>query len=540
MNSWVKDFLLLTLIIGLLFGATLGKYPLHSPDGARYAEIPREMVVSGDYITPRLNGVKYFEKPPLFYWMQAASIKMFGVNDFAVSFMNALLALGSVLLTYLIGRKIYGRFDGILASVMFATSTLVFALTRIVTLDVALTFFIVMSLGCFLIGTQTPIGTGSRRIYFCLAYAGAALAVMTKGLVGMLFPGMVILAWIVIFNKWRELKHYYCFSGILIFCLIVAPWHILVQLKNPEFFNFYFIEQHFLRYLTDYASRGQKWWFLPVMLLAGLYPWSVFLPQAIINKKEQYLQQSSFLLIWALVIYIFYTFSNSQLIPYILPILPPFTLLIGSYLAPYLQSNNQKGVSIGFWVFFITNILLGIGAISAIFALNFSEQVVTKSNLYIAAVLVIFGAILSLVVYRRKNLAAGFIAIAISMSCLFLYISPVITIINNQSIKPLVTVLKQKLQSGDEVICYKIYPQELPFYLQRRITVADYVGELEFGTKQENTSSWMVSEKELVKRLKSNKHIYLITKNDNYKRLKVKNLHVMARYLNYVLLSSNG
>lgn len=397
-----------------------------------------------------------------------------------------------------------------------------------------------MSLGCFLIGTQTPINTGSRRTYFYLAYVGAALAVMTKGLVGMLFPGMIILAWVVIFNKWRELRYYYCFSGILIFGLIVAPWHILVQLKNPEFFNFYFVEQHFLRYLTNYASRSQPWWFLPITLLAGLYPWSVFLPQAIINKKEQYLQQSSFFLIWALAIYIFYTFSDSQLMPYILPVLPPFTLLIGNYLTPYLQSNNQKGVSIGFWVFFITNILLGVGAISAIFMLNFNEQTITKNSLYMAAVWVILGAIVSIIAYRRKNLVTGFVAMVISMSCLLLYLSPLITTIGNQSVKPLITVLQQKLQPSDEVICYKMYPQELPFYLQRRITVADYTNELEPGTKWEDASAWMISKEELVKRLESNKRVYLITKNDNHEGLKVKNLQVMARYLNYVLLSSNS
>lgn len=539
MNSWIKDFLLLTLIIGLLFGATLGQYPLHSPDGARYAEIPREMVVSGDYITPRLNGVKYFEKPPLFYWLQAASIKVLGANDFAVSLMNALLALGSALLIYLIGRKIYDRMSGMLASFMFATSMLVFALTRIVTLDVALTFFLVLSLGSFLIGTQTPVGTGARRSYFYLAYAGAGLAVMTKGLVGMLFPGIVILAWVVIFNKWRELKYYYCVSGIIIFGLIVAPWHILVQLHNPEFFDFYFVEQHFLRYLTDYASRTQKWWFLPVVLLAGFYPWSVFLPQAVIAKKAQSLQQASFLLIWALAIYVFYTFSNSQLIPYVLPVLPPLVLLIGNYLAPYLSSNTKPGISMGFWVFFVANILLGLGAIGAIFTLNFNELAITKSNLYLAAVWMIFGAIFGLVMYRRQNLGAGLVAIAISMSGLFLYLSPIITIINNQSIKPLITILQQQIKPEDEVICYKMYPQELPFYLQRKIIVADYLGELEFGTKQEDVSAWMMSAAELAKHLKSakNKRIYLITKNNYQQRFKIKNLHIIARHLNYVLAS---
>ena len=135
MLSWIKDFILIILIIGALFGATLGKYPLAAPDGARYAEIPREMVVTGDYITPHLNGVKYFEKPPLFYWLQATSIKILGVNDLAVSIVNAIMALGCALWIYGTSRKLFGRKAAWLSSFIFTTSSLVFVLTRIITLD---------------------------------------------------------------------------------------------------------------------------------------------------------------------------------------------------------------------------------------------------------------------------------------------------------------------------------------------------------------------------------------------------------------------
>lgn len=517
MTSWIKDFLLITLIIGTLFGAKLGNYPLHAPDGARYSEIPREMVVDGDYIIPHINGIKYFEKPPLFYWMQTISIKAFGANDLAVSIVNALMALGLSLLIYFIGRKLYGRLSGIIASFIFATSGLVFALTRVITLDMTFTFFLTASICSFLLATQMSLGV-KRNWYFWMMYIFAALAVMTKGLVGIIFPGLIILIWVIVFKKWRDIKTYRIISGLFIFLLITAPWHILVQFKNPEFFHFYFTEQHFLRYLTDYASRSQRWWFLPAFLLGGLYPWTVFLPQTIVyqSRSQNHEQPTIFLLIWALVIYIFYTFSNSQLIHYLLPVFPPIAILLGNYLATYWQGNQHRPITIGFNILLFLNILLGICAICAIFILNFNEQAITKQNLYVAAACIILGGIISVIFYRRRGLAFGFTALVITTSILLLYISPIITIINKQSIKPLTNTLLQKLKPEDEVICYGDYYQDLPFYLERRITVVNYTGELAFGMQHQDTKAWMINTEEFWRRFNSDKHVYLIINARNY------------------------
>ena len=541
--SWLKDFLLLTIAISILFGATLGRYPLAAPDGARYAEIPREMVVTGDYITPHLNGVKYFEKPPLFYWLQAASIKVFGVTDFAVSLVNALLALGCCLLIYLAGRKIYDRLSGIIASLIFATSSLVFALTRIVTLDVALTFFITGSLCSFILATQLPLGR-KRSLYLWAMYVFAALAVMTKGLVGIIFPGTIVLLWTIFFSEWRSIKTYHLISGSLIFLLITLPWHILVQMKNPEFFHFYFIEQHFLRYLTSYAGRSQKWWFYPVLLLAGLYPWTVFLPQAIFHnlpkhfKNRQQYKPAVFLLLWAIVVYLFYSFSHSKLIPYILPVFPPLAILTGKYLATYWQSNHRS-TNLGFNSIFILNFIMGIGAISAIFVLNFKEQTITPQNLAIIALCLFATAIFSLIMYRRCGLSSGVIALMLGTSVMWIYLSPVIPIASKHSIKPLITVLQQQLKPEDEVISYQAYYQDLPFYLQRRITVAEYANELTFGMQHQDTKNWMINTKDFWDRWNSNKRVYLITHEDCYDNLQAQTttkMHVVAKHLNNVLV----
>ena len=222
--TYVKDLLILLLLVGTLIFAKLGAYPLQSPDGARYAEIPREMVVSGDYVIPHLNGVEYLEKPPLFYWMQAGSIKLFGVNDFAACLPNALMALLCCFFVYLLARKFYGRLSGILSSLILATSFIFFTLTKIVTLDMALATFLTGALSCFLCGINES-NKKYRNLYMWGMYFFSALATLTKGLIGFFFPCGIIFFWVLWFNKWRDLKEYCIFSGILLFLAITLPWH---------------------------------------------------------------------------------------------------------------------------------------------------------------------------------------------------------------------------------------------------------------------------------------------------------------------------
>jgi 4-amino-4-deoxy-L-arabinose transferase-like glycosyltransferase len=524
MLSWLKDLTLLTLIIWILFGSTIGRYPISAPDGARYAEIPREMLVTGDYITPHLNGVKYFEKPPLFYWLQALSIKIFGVNEFAASLVNTIMAIGSALWTYIISRKIYGRVSAWISSLIFATSGLVFALTRLVTLDMSLTFFLTGSLGLFLLATGSSCST-KRTSYLLMMYSLAACAVMTKGLIGIVFLGMIITVWISIYREWYNLKTYHIFSGGLIFLLLVLPWHILVQLKNPEFFRFYFFEQHFLRYFTEYASRTQKSWFLPIVTLSGLYPWTVFLPQAMTlsfprNMTEfKESRDTVFLLLWITIIYIFYTFSNSKLIPYILPIFPPIAILLGRFFAHFWQTLNCKEISAGFYTLIILNLILISAALVATIFIDFNEHAITKQELYLVAVIITLSTIAIYAFYNKTRTSVSCTILIITTSVLWLYLSPKMPVINRQSIKPLINILQQKLTPTNEIICYGTYYQDLPFYLQRIVTIADYHGELAFGIKHQNTSSWIIDPKTFWEKWHSNKIIYLITNEAYYHSL---------------------
>jgi 4-amino-4-deoxy-L-arabinose transferase-like glycosyltransferase len=559
------DIIILTIILSLLFGLGLGMFPLHTPDTARYAEIPREMIASGDYLTPYLNALKYFEKPPLFYWMQVVHLKLFGINIFAANLTNALMALFTSLAVYLGASKIYGRLTGFLSTLVLATSLLFFYMDRFTTLDLALTFFLTVAMLCFVIGANlehvhcylptsaaTARAAHTKKYYLWSVYIATGLAVMTKGLVGMIFPAAIIFIWITLFNEWRSLKNYYLFSGLLLFLVVAVPWHVLVNLKHPEFFQFYFIEQHFLRYFTPYAGRQQAWWFFPLILTVGLYPWVTFAIQAIKAQLPhghgswqawRRNKVSIFLVLWAALVYGFYTFSNSQLIPYLLPVLPPLAILIGHYFALHWQQRRALPFALGFYLFATLSISLGI----ALFWLPQLAHIPAASWLtamsIVLAVLFIASGVVSAASYYFYGVAKGCIALMAATIILLLSSLPMIAVVvEAKTILPLAQLLKPILLPQDEVASFLDYYHDLPYYLERRITVVGYRGELEFGaTHHRVKQDWMIDRNTFWRRWAEQKTIYLIISAIDYNELppgQKQRVYVLARYRDKLLVTN--
>ncbi len=540
-----RDLLLLAAALGLLFIAFLGGRPLAVPDEGRYVEIPREMVATHDWLTPRLNGVKYFEKPPLAYWVEAVLIRTFGLSEWSVRLGPALFALFGCLAVYYAGSRMFGRRAGLFASGILATSTLYFALARLITLDMPVTVFLTAALLSFLLGTREPAGRG-RRLFFLGFYAASGLAVMTKGLIGVVFPGMIIFAWMLLMNEWRLLRSMYLLSGIAVFLLIAAPWHLLVQRANPEFFGFYFVREHFQRYLTKVHHHYKPFWFFVPIVAGGFFPWTVFLVQAIRNafpaswRERRTERERIFLLLWAGLIFLFFSASSSKLIPYVLPVLPPLALLVGKYLAE-TTGQDLPGMRGGINMLLVLSGLIGVllGALPG--RRPDLVQPAAMPFLVIMILLLPAGALAAWFLRKKRRAVQAIGAIALSAGLFCITASALMPMVDTKNNKQLATVLKAQLRPGDEIVNYRNYYQDLPVYLERRMTIVDWRGELDFGMTVEDVSGWMIDEAELWRRWRGPQRLFLVAGNKDAEVLRQKRkdpFFLIAENKNTVILSN--
>lgn len=511
----LRDAVLLVVSIGLFFALFLGSRPLSAPDEGRYVEISREMVETGDWLTPRLNGVKYFEKPPLFYWFEAFLIKLFGLSEWSVRTGPALFALFGCLMVYYAGARLFSRTAGILSAVVLATSLLFFALSRLISPDMPVSVLLTASLLSFLLGTREPAGS-ARRLFFRGFYAFAALATLTKGLIGVVFPGMIILTWMLVTKERRVLGSMHLPSGLALFLLIAATWHIIVGRANPEFLDFYFVREHFQRYLTAVHHHEKPFWFYAPMLLLSLFPWGAFLVQAVKqnlpaswNDRGRH-RDAIFLMIWAGLIFLFFSASSSKLIPYLLPVLPPLALLLGKYLADAWDGLPARHFSAG---------VIAFGVMAAAFllfvavVLHRRPELVPEAFSPFKAVLaaILLGSIaLTGAAFRMIGPRGAITAIAGTMVLALVIFDSAAHHLDPRSLKPMALALKPLLRPGDEVAHYRNYFQDLTVYLERRAIVVEWKGELAFGSTIEDTSGWIISEAELWKRWRGPGRIFLV------------------------------
>lgn len=511
------DCLWIAILVGLVWWVNLLGHPLSVPDSARYAEIPREMFESGDWITPHLNGVKYFEKPPLFYWLQLIAFKLGGVSDNVAMIPNFLLSVAIVVTTYLLGEAIFERKSGIFSALILASNLGSFVFTRVLTLDILLSFTLTVAIGSFWLAyLQTVDGAktkndraNSSRGCLWLAYLASAGAVMSKGLVGALFPILILGGWFLLVRDWKLLKRWLYWPAILLTLFLVLPWHLLVQYRHPEFLDFYIIKQHMARFFTDYAARKQPWWFFGAVLLVSWYPWSALFPAVLQNlfkrwrsRWEQFglvewdiaSKSELFAFLWAMVIIVFFNFSQSKLIPYILPAFPPIALLMGGCFLSWWQRpiGRSSQVTCLMW----TNGLLALGG--AIMAIWFFDVLrMENGNLFFWKVSFIWAGVaatLGVLKWRRREMISGYAILiaAIGALAIFHTAGGYAYNINHRSIYQLVQVLQNELTDRDTVIAYQDYYQELPFYLQCKVVVVGDGGELNFGAQhQPEAKGWM-------------------------------------------------
>jgi len=542
-KSWLVDLIVLFVAIFAFYSIGLGARPYLAPSEARYIEIPRQMLTTGDWLTPHINGVPYFEKPPLFYWMQAATMKIFGDSEFAgrISTVKCMTLL--CLITYALGRMLYGRRSGLLAASVLATSLMGYALSRIATLDVPVTLFLTATLASFLAAQychperserslQRSFGKPQDDKFYYLMFTSAALAVMTKGLIGIVIPGLVIGAWIALTNNWRILARVPFIRGTLLFLAIAAPWHIWMSLHHPAFADFYFIHEHVTRFVSDEHKRKAPWWFFIAITAAGLVPWAFTLPlrgragvgallERDVSNKAPLLTsplrgEGLFLLLWILLPLLFFSASHSKLIPYIFPIFPPIAILLGKILCEYWERKRPAGRLR--YAALAVILLFGITVIAVPFLPSLPGKLGAKLAVLTAItplmLLPMASMLLLLLCIVLKKHSARVIIIGLAAFGIITGVSvnTIAARLDPATIKPL--ALHIQPQPDDMVVAFHSYWQDIPVYLNRNITVVEWSGELNFGiTHYPETRAWMIDDAEFRTRCASTPHaVYLFAR----------------------------
>lgn len=477
----------------LLFFGGLGAYPLLEPDEGRYAEIPREMLARHELVTPRLNGVLYLEKPPLYYWLNAAALSVLERPETACRLASAFFGLAGVGLAWLLGlsmgRPMGGRRVARSSALVLGTSLLWLALSRANIIDMTLTFFLSATLACFWLAQEREKGERGERLLWHGMFVAAALATLTKGLIGFVIPGAVIFFYLLFARRWRLLLRVPWVTGIALFLLVAVPWHVLAARRNPEFLWFYFVHEHFLRYATPEANRREPFWFFAAVLLLGMLPWSGLLPAAarLFGRGEEGSRLRDrphliFLACWAGFVFLFFSASQSKLMPYILPALPPVAVLIA--LAIQGEDGRRRswvragGVAGGLALALLAAVLLwaSCGQVAR-FSAGFAPVLFAFALPALAAALLAVGWW-----WRHggtsRSVAALAAAAALILGCLWA-VGPRVAL--NRSSERIARALAPRLAPGDEVYAYHCYPQTLPVYLRRLVGTVGFQGELEFG-----------------------------------------------------------
>lgn len=451
--------ILVAAAVALWFG-TLGVRPLYKADESRYAEIPREMVASGDWVTPRLNGFKYFEKPPLQYWATAAAFEVFGLADWTARLWTALTGFAGLLVVFAFAKRAFGEKAAWAAALVLAGSPLYVLLGQVNTLDMGVTLFLCAAIFAFAAGE------------WLLFWAACALAVLSKGLIGIVLPLGTVFWYVVLKRDWALVRRMRPVAGPLLFLAIAAPWFAAVIAANKEFAHFFFIQEHFERFTTRMHGRYQPAWYFAPILAVGIAPW--LLPAGF-SLKRMFQRAPGFdvrffLWLWVLIVFVFFSLSDSKLPSYIVPVVPALAVLIGEALpgvprgallvqaalaiaAGIATASLAPGLVAGYppylpWVVSACALAAGCGMVAFFFAWRGSAA----------------GATAALA-------AAGFFCTQLAL-------------IGHRTLAPLFSAASlvaaaPPIPPGAAVYAVDAYDHSLPWYLRRTVRMVGYKDELE-------------------------------------------------------------
>ncbi len=477
----------------LLYVVSLPVLPLMEPDETRYALIPQYMNAKGDYVTPHLKEVAYLEKPPLAYWATALFFKIFGENSFAARLPAGLSAWGCILLVYGMGCFFHDRKSGLYGAAVLSVSLLPFALGRINILDMPLTIFLCLAIWCGFRFVHSSGGPGRDRWRYGF-YGCCALAFLTKGVIGVIFPPAVLIIYLLWSRRWRDIPRIFSPGGIVIFAVPVGAWLLLVQRANPDFFWFFFIHEHFLRYTTEIHERVEPFWYYLPVVFFGVTPWWAYLLTAIagVRRADMKLfssEESRLFAVWAGFILLFFSFSSSKLASYVAPVILPLSVIMGHLFRVYEERDRGTASNSGPAWPLLPQVLqsLALGGLTAVPLFIEEYRLLGPPGecwLWLFIPLLPAAALMVIpeLMHRRAKggwFAAIYLCFALYLASLLLPLSHYLT--PGKSALDVVRAVQKYVPPAAVLYQYRQTMYGIDFYTGRKTPIVDDLGELKFG-----------------------------------------------------------
>lgn len=590
---------LLVAIAAVSYFTGLGAYTLFDPDEGRYAEMPREILQTGDFITPRLNYAHHYHKPPLYYWLGAGCMAVFGANEFAARLAPALSGFLTFLVVGAFGGRVISRRGGLLAAGAFLTSLVPLGIARVPNTDTLFALTLTATWACWFLGYNALEPRVSRRWYIA-AWVFLGLATMTKGIVALVLTGAIVLCFLVLRRDLMALGKMAWWAGVPLFLLITLPWYVAVSLRNPDFLHYHFVVQHFARFFGGQEfyvgeEHTQPVWFFPVVILAGLGGWMMLAfpaglesvraalagvrllrrdgerekgdrgandrvgpegptdagvggeesPKVSANDRVGPVGPTDaiagrgalalFLVVWLVVVVGFFSLSAAKLSTYVLPAFPAVALLLGMYVEG--GGLQRRGARAAAALMGLLAIAIGV----AVPSLAQDQDLVPGGIAAAAAVplqwaAIVAGMALLATAFLRPS-AIGLAAGAFTLGFLFSALHMLPQAVPYLQAGYLVKHLPVELPPEVKIVHWHTYDQSVGFYTRRRVALVDKSGELQDRIgKPDAPPEWFASGAESIKRFAAEGPVLLVLTREDWEQARDWGVfRPLAANSNYVL-----
>lgn len=456
---------------------------LIEPDEGRYAEIAREMFASSDWVMPRFDGIKFYDKPPLQYWATALSYRLFGVHHWTARLWSALAGLLCVLATWYAARRVWGAREGRLAGLVCVGMFLVVAAGHITSLDMGVAAFLTTALSAFLIAEYGCDSLPSQRRWMLATWLAMALAVLSKGLIGVVLPGATLFIYMLWNRDWKMLRRVQLLPGMALLLVVTGPWFVLLARRDDQFLSFFFIHEHFGRFLSKVANRNQPWWYYLPIVVVGLLPWTGLLAMTLRNAWRRATRDgdgaAGIVLIYTVVVLLFFSLSGAKLPLYVLPMFPALALLIGRALPDFAAAAIARRL---LWIVIPAVLGVAIALLLPHTSILHGAQASYLALLGPAAIamaLLALGTGVGVALIRRAAVEGAAVDAAIAAAAiggllftqglLFAYqrLAP------TTSAQAMAALARPFVRPDTPVYAVRMFNRGLPFYLQRPVTLVD-------------------------------------------------------------------